>query len=176
MREIWVSMSTLAGRRRVCAVRAIIYVLLGMAVPSVWADAPDRLPVALGCVPAKAVTCGCSVRISNLACTADANGPHFFTGLEPEDPLLFRPNGQNLELPHATHKGSALKGGNRGRWIDGYGSKEISVSIYYAPASSTCTKSQDDEGCEFTDYSATVLLRRSHQRLRVFTAKAKCGC
>lgn len=141
------------------------------------APATHSAPLALGCVPVEKLECGCHIRVNALRCTEreGASGPQFVTGLADDAPLLIQLDGKDVALPHVRHIGTTAKGDTPGRWVDEYGAVELGVSISYAPGASTCPKT-DGEGCEYSDYSAVVDIRRHGHPPLVLSASARCGC
>ncbi len=131
----------------------------------------------IGCVSANKLECGCHVRVKNLTCgsAGSARGVHFFTGLEPKDPLHLVLENEPIELSHATHRGKSVKGDSDGRWVDEYSNESLRIRISYAPGRSTCPEGKG-EPCEYSDYNAEVTIKRIGSTPRTLRATATCGC
>lgn len=160
-----------------CALMLGLLALTGMPLPVAHAQAQGRNEVAWGRVPAQKLACGCHIRIDDLACPGRSteNGPHLFTGLDANAPLLLQWGGKDIELAHLLHEGGSVKGDAPGRWTDRYESSDLSARIVYAPGKSSCRK-LDGEACEYTDYRTSVVLQPRGQPPRSYRATATCGC
>lgn len=158
--------------------RTVLIAILAVAAAQASVAQPSQQAAAsLGCVRSELLACGCHLRITNLQCPAQfgKSAPHLFTGLEPKDPLHLQFDGEELELPHKIHHGSATKGDRPGSWTDEYASDRTMVRIRYAPGPNTCPKTRI-EGCEYTDYVAKITIQRTGRPAFNLAASASCGC
>jgi hypothetical protein len=131
----------------------------------------------IGCVNAGKLQCGCYIKVKALPCGSQSSGyePNFFTGLQKTDPLHLQIDGEDLELPHKKHRGKSVKGDSVGAWSDEYVQGQLRVQIDYTPISRACTK-PDGDACEYSEYRATVTLRRGTAPKQTLRTSATCGC
>ena len=154
----------------------VVLGFLALALPLMAQPSAENVP-SLGCVHAADLGCGCYLRVQDMACPIGAASTviHFYSALGLQDPLYLRLDGVDLQLPHVRHSGDAIKGDTAQSWTDEYAADSVRVRIDYAPGPSTCPKPAG-ESCEYSDYSATVVVERTGLSTQRFRATARCGC
>lgn len=160
-------------RRVTSAIRGYFFALISISAFAQGSSTPS-----LGCVPFERLTCGCQIRLIQMACQAPSSAaqPHLFTDLKPDSLLLMVIDGKEVSLPLFSHQGGP-KGERPVRWADFYRGNKIDVRLTYSPGANTCPASKrSDDGCEFVDVNVKVELTAPGSSKSLFTGLGTCGC
>jgi hypothetical protein len=116
--------------------------------------------------------CGCRLKIKAIHCSKSQKDCLLDLFSEAVSaPLCLAMDGRNISLPEIK---SNPPDTDYYKTVE-YRNKNISVSIKYGRAPSTCTKPKD-EGCEYRDVSAKVSIKIKNGAMRNYSGLGACGC
>jgi hypothetical protein len=129
------------------------------------------------CLPHERIECGCSIRLTALACPADpaSSRYHLHAGLVDGAPLWLRLDGQEIALKSRRPASQSFSFSRGDRWKEAYAGSGISVDIAYRPGASTCLAGPPEE-CEYFDVRASVTIARGRTKPVRYEGVGACGC
>lgn len=134
-------------------------------------------PVALGCLSHERIGCGCSIRLTALACATEpaSSSYHLHAGLSDGAPLWLMLDGREIELKSKRPKSHSFSFSQGDSWGESYVGNGTTVEVSYRPAPSTCPK-QPPETCEYFDVRATVTVTQGKGQPARYEGVGVCGC
>jgi hypothetical protein len=130
----------------------------------------------LRCLSAEDWSCGCSLKITGLACQASYSTgwmAHFASELHQGAPLRLNLGGRDISLRSRRPVTNSFRYDEGDSWIEEYDGENMKVVIRYLPAKSTCPAERGD--CEYFDVAAEVVIR-VESGSRTYQATGACGC
>jgi hypothetical protein len=126
------------------------------------------------------VGCGCSLKVTARKCQASHDlgwEAHFLSELRQGAPLWLSLGGHEFSIPSRRPLTDSFLHGKGDSWEEEYEDDDMKVRVRYRPAKSTCPpeKEKVDDGCEFFDVAADVLLTVREQT-HSYKALGACGC
>jgi hypothetical protein len=133
----------------------------------------------LRCLSDEHLACGCSLKIDALACPAThPTGweAHFSSELHQGAPLWVNLGGREVSLRSRRPVTNSFRHGRGDRWLEEYEGENLKVVVRYRPAKSTCPAEKEDDGCEYFDVAADVVISVAGGGSRTYQATGACGC
>lgn len=133
----------------------------------------------LRCLSYERLECGCQLTIATLACPGagrESSDVHLFSELNQGAPLWLNLAGRELSLRSRRPLDDTFRYGRGDSWREDYEGEGLKVRIDYRPGESTCPEERHDEGCEFFDVAADVVVTAIGRGSRTYRAKGACGC
>ena len=124
------------------------------------------------------MSCGCSLKIVGLACQASHSTgwmAHFASELHQGAPLRLNLGGRNVSLRSRRPVTNSFRYGQGDSWMEEYEGENLKAVVRYRPAKSTCPAEKGEDGCEFFDVAADVVIRLESGSRRYQTI-GTCGC
>ena len=149
--------------------------------PSAGEQAPARTrgpALDLRCLSADHLSCGCSLKIVVLACQpSHSTGwmAHFASELHQGAPLRLNLGGRDLSLRSQRPVTNSFRYGEGDSWMEEYEGDNLKVVVRYRPAKSTCPAEKGEDGCEYFDVAADVVIRLENGS-RTYQTTGTCGC
>jgi len=152
--------------------RFAAFLLASLVLPAAAGDA-----VALWCVPQERLGCGCSLRVTGLACPNEtvSRQPHFFSALHDGAPLWLNVAGREMSLPSARPQSQSFSYARGKGWHETYHGNQMVVRVSYRPGRNSCPK-EKTEGCEYFDVAATIHVTPPAGATRTYAGTGACGC
>jgi hypothetical protein len=133
----------------------------------------------LRCLSAEHLSCGCSLKIVSRACQASHSTgwtAHFTSELHQGAPLRLNIGGRDISLRSRRPVTNSFGYAEGDRWIEEYEGEGLKASVRYRPARSTCPAEKKDDGCEYFDVAAEVVISGADAGSRTYQALGTCGC
>jgi hypothetical protein len=121
----------------------------------------ERAALDFRCVPPERLDYGCSLKIVTLSCSdSHLSGweAHFFSELHRGAPLWVNLGGRQLSLRSNLPVDDSFLHGPGDSWREDYEGENLKARIDYRPAKPTCPAEKADDGCEYFDVAADVLV------------------
>jgi hypothetical protein len=132
----------------------------------------------LRCLSEEHMGCGCSLKIVGLACQASHSTgwmAHFATELHQGAPLRLNLAGRDISVRSRRPVTNSFLYGAGDSWVEEYEGTDLKAVIRYRPAKSTCPAEKGDDGCEYFDVAAEVVISME-SGARTYQAIGACGC
>ena len=139
----------------------------------------ERPALDLRCLSAEHLNCGCSLKIVALACPADhPTGwkAHFASELHQGAPLWVNLGGREVSLRSRRPVTNSFEYGKGDRWVEEYEGENLRAVVRYRPAKSTCPAGKGEDGCEYFDVAADVVISVAAGGSRTYQARGSCDC
>jgi hypothetical protein len=123
-------------------------------------------------------SCGCQLKIAALACETSHTGwrLHFESDLHDGAPLRLNIGGRDISLRSRRPVTNSVEHERGDRWAEEYQGEDVYVIIRYRPGASTCPAENREDGCEYFDVAADVVIKVAGSRSRTYKATGTCGC
>ena len=159
-------------------------VLAAMLTSTITAEQADRqVPAApafdLRCLSYERLGCGCSLTITTLPCPgagSKSSEVHLFSELNQGAPLWLNLEGRERSLPSRLPLDDTFWHGRGDSWREDYEREDLKARIDYRPGESTCPVERGEDGCEFFDVVADVVVTVAGKGSRTYRAIGACGC
>jgi hypothetical protein len=132
----------------------------------------------LRCLSAEHMSCGCSLKVVGLACQASHSTgwmAHFASELNQGAPLRLNLGGRDISLRSRRPVTNSFRYGEGDSWDEEYARENLKAAIRYRPAKSTCPAEKGEDGCEYFDVAAEVVISVDSAS-RTYQATGACGC
>ncbi len=117
--------------------------------------------------------CGCSIKIAQSTCPGGQT--HFFHELRDSSPLHFNLGHGDISASSTRVPTGMFTPAPGESWVETYRYTGGQVEIYYSPGVDTCTKIASDDGCEYFDVRAKVILLTPSGSTS-YSGVGSCGC
>jgi hypothetical protein len=160
----------------------IIALAIVFSSSSAGAQTPARSPrdpaLDLRCLSAEHMSCGCSLKVVGLACQASHSTgwmAHFASELHQGAPLRLNLGGRDISLRSRRPVTNSFRYGEGDSWDEEYAGENLKAVVRYRPAKSTCPAEKGEDGCEYFDVEAEVVISVKSGS-RTYQATGVCGC